>query len=388
MNSAPFDGQFTLGVEEEFQLVNAESRALYSYISRLLEDGKSLLRERVRPELHQSVVEVGTNVCPDVASVHRELTELRCDLSSLAARGGMRIVAASTHPFSDWRAQDIVDQPRYQELIEEIQDIARANLIFGLHIHVGIRDKETAIALTNQVRYFLPHILALTTSSPLWIGRATGLMSVRSEMFRRFPRTGIPDVFDSFSHFKDFVDLLVKTGCIDNGKSIWWDVRPHHVYDTVEIRICDMPTRLDHTITIVALVQALMAKLYTLYRKNQAWRTYSRSLIEENKWRAARWGIRGKLIESRERPFAELAEELVELVREPAEIFGTEPEIEGVFKILKEGTSAERQLEVFRDSNGDPKAVVDWLIQETMRGVVPPAVRSQRFTLPTEPPQP
>jgi len=387
-SGGPFDGQFTLGVEEEFQLVKADTGELYSYISRLLEDGKSLLRERVRSEMHQSVVEVGTNVCPDVAAVRAELTELRCDLSELAAKGGMRIIAASTHPFSDWRQQEIVDQPRYHEIVEEIQDIARANLIFGLHIHVGIHDKEAAIALTNQVRYFLPHILALTTSSPLWIGRNTGLMSHRTEVFKRFPRTGIPDVFDSYSHFKDFVDLLVKTGCIDNGKKIWWDVRPHHVYDTVEIRICDMPTRLEHTVTIVALVQALMAKLYMLYRKNMAWRTYSRGLIEENKWRAARWGIKGKLIdfgESRERPFPELAKELINFVREPAEIFGTEEEVAGVFGILKEGTSADRQVEILRQTNGNNKAVVDWLVQETMRGVVPPPVRSQHFILPSEP---
>ena len=189
------DGQFTLGVEEEYQIVDPESRELRSYISRLLEDGKSVLRERVRAELHQSVVEVGTTVCPDVTAVQQELIEMRGELNRLSQRGGLRIIAASTHPFSDWKMQDITDQARYHGIVNDMQDVARANLIFGLHVHVGIKDKETAIALTNQVRYFLPHILALTTSSPFWMGRKTGLMSTRTQIFKRFPRTGIPDEF-------------------------------------------------------------------------------------------------------------------------------------------------------------------------------------------------
>lgn len=374
--SLPFEGKFTLGVEEEFQIVHAETRELRSYISRLIEDGKSLLFERVRPELHRSVVEVGTSICTDVAAVRRELNQLRWDLADLAARGGMRIVAASTHPFSDWRHQEVSEGPRYAAIIEEIQDIARANLIFGLHIHVGMPDKETAIALYNQVRYFLPHLLALTTSSPFWLGRATGLMSYRTEIFKRFPRTGIPETFDSYSHFEQLIDLLVKTGCIDNGKKIWWDVRPHYAFNTVEVRICDMPTRLDHTIAIVALVQALMAKLYMLHRRNMSWRTYPSGLIEENKWRAARYGIRGKLIdfaESRERPYRDLLMELVYFVRDAAEVLGTQHELDGVFNILDEGTSAERQLEVYKESGGDVRAVVDWLIEETMKGIVEPS---------------
>jgi carboxylate-amine ligase len=236
---------------------------------------------------------------------------------------------------------------------------------------VGVKDKDVATELCNGVRYFLPHLLALTTSSPFWLGRLTGLASTRCEIFKRFPRTGIPDRFASFGHFQAFVDLLIKTGCIDNGKRIWWDARVHHLYDTVEIRICDMPTRMDHTIAVVALVQALMAKLYLLYKGNMSWRDYPRSLIEENKWRAMRYGIHGKMIdfgEKRERPFSELARELVEFVREPARYFGTEKELETIGQILKEGTSADQQRRIYEQTS-NPKAVVDWLIEETMRGI-------------------
>ena len=366
------DGQLTLGVEEEYQIVDADTRELRSYVSRLLEDGRSVLRERVRPEMHQSMIEVGTGVCRDVRAVRAELCEMRSELSRLAQNAGLRILAAGTHPFSDWKTQEITDHERYHGLVEELQDIGRANLIFGLHVHVGIRDKEVAMVLADQVRYFLPHLLALSTSSPLWQGRPTGLASTRCQIFKRFPRTGIPESFSSYVEYQRFVELLVKTGCIDNAKKIWWDVRVHHVYDTIEIRICDMPTRMDHTISIVALVQALVAKLYLLYTHNQGWRHYARGLIEENKWRAVRWGTRGKLIDfgqQAERPFHELLVELVELVRDTSAALGTEEEVAGVFRILDEGTSAERQMRVFNETGGDLRAVVDWLAMETMAGV-------------------
>ncbi|MBN8487174.1 MAG: YbdK family carboxylate-amine ligase, partial [Burkholderiales bacterium] len=223
------------------------------------ERDKTILRERVRAEMHQAMVETGTGICQNIDDVRRELFELRGELAALARKGGLRIIAASTHPFSDWKTQEITQHERYKVLVEDLQDVARANLIFGLHVHVGIKDREVAMALANQVRYFLPHLLSLTTSSPFWLGRNTGLKSVRCEIFKRFPRTGIPDAFDSYRSFEDFVDLLVKTNCIDNGKKIWWDVRVHQFFDTVEIRVCDMPTNIEHTIAIVALVQALYA---------------------------------------------------------------------------------------------------------------------------------
>ncbi len=365
------DGQFTLGVEEEYQIVDPVTRELKSYISRLLEDGKSVLRERVRMEMHQSVVEVGTSICKDIGEVRSELTEMRGELSVLAKKGGLRIIAASTHPFSDWKTQEISPHERYYNIIEDLQDVARSNLIFGLHVHVGIKDREVAIALNNQIRYFLPHLLALTTSSPCWLGRKSGLMSTRSQIFKRFPRTGIPDEFAGPEHFDQFVKLLIKTGCIDNGKKIWWDVRPHHIFDTVEVRICDMPTRMDHTIAVVALVQALMVQLYLMYRRNTAWRSYPRSMLEENKWRAVRFGTDAKLIDfgrQEERPFSELIVELVEFVSEASDMLGTSDAVERVIAIQKEGTSAHRQIEVF-DKTKDMKAVVDWLIAETQHGI-------------------
>jgi len=370
------DGQFTLGVEEEFQIVDSQTCELRSYISKLLDDGKAVLRERVRAELHQSVVEVGTGICKNVDEVRSELTEMRLELNRLARKGNMNIVAAGTHPFSDWKSQEITPNPRYEVIVQDLQDIARGNLIFGLHVHVGIKEKQTAIALANQLRYFLPHLLALSTSSPFWLGRATGQQSHRTMIFKRFPRTGIPPTFESYAQFMEYVDLLIRTNCIDNGKKIWWDVRVHHVFDTVEIRICDMPTSLTQELSIVALIQALVAQLYLMLRRNQSWRHYMSPLIEENKWRASRYGIRGKLIDfgqQQERPFSELLEEMIAFVSEASDMLGTSEEVAGVRRILKEGTSAERQLEVFKNSNNDPRTVVRWLVEETMRGVGSPA---------------
>jgi carboxylate-amine ligase len=370
----PLEGQFTLGVEEEFQIVDASSCELRSYVSRLLEGGKTVLRERVRPEMHQSMVEVGTGICGDIQQVRSELTEMRLELDRLARQGGMRMVAAGTHPFSDWKTQEITDNPRYHGIVEDMQDVARANLIFGLHVHVGIKEKEVAMALANQLRYFLPHLLALSTSSPFWLGRLTGQQSTRTLIFKRFPRTGIPDVFDSYTQFKDLVDLLIRTGCMDNAKKIWWDVRVHYLFDTVEVRICDMPTRLEHTIAITALVQALTAQLYLLLRRNQSWRMYPRGLIEENKWRASRYGSSGKMIdfgEQRERPFPELLDELISFVGEASAMLNTEREVAKVRDIITDGTSAHGQIRAWEAAGKDPKAVVRYLMEETMRDVGP-----------------
>lgn len=365
------DGQFTLGVEEEYQIVDPETLELRSYISRLLEDGKSVLRERVRAELHQSMVEVGTTVCADVKAVDSELREMRGELSRLARKGGLEVAAASTHPFSDWKLQEISDGDRYANIVHDLQDVARANLIFGLHVHVGIKDKAVAVALANEVRYFLPHLLALSCSSPFWMGRRTGLMSSRTQIFKRFPRTGIPDAFGSVEELENFTKLLVKTGCIDNGKRIWWDVRPHYLYDTVEVRICDMPTNMDDTIALVALIQALMAKLYLMYRRNTAWRSYPRSLIEENKWRALRFGADAKMIDfgrSEERPFSDLIAELLDFVKETSDIFGTTERVQRIQTMADKGTSAHRQIEIF-EQTGSLKEVMRWITEETMRGI-------------------
>lgn len=367
------DGQFTLGVEEEFQIVHAETRELRSYVSQLLEEGKkhAILRERVRPEMHQSVVETGTGICRDIKQARDEITELRQTLVTLAKKDNLRIVAAGTHPFSDWKKQDITDGERYKVIVEDLQDVARANLIFGLHVHVGIKDRDVAMALANQVRYFLPHILALSTSSPFWLGRDSGLKSIRSEIFKRFPRTGIPGHFDSYAQFQGYVDLLVKTGCMDNAKKIWWDVRAHPFFDTVEVRVCDMTTRLDDTVAITALIQALMGKLYLLYRRNMGFREYRRELIEENKWRAVRYGLDGSLIDfgkMEQVPVRALIGELLDFCEETSEIFGSQHELERIRTILKEGTSADRQLKVFAKTQSY-EAVVDDLIEQSSIGL-------------------
>ncbi len=378
-------GQFTLGVEEEFQIVDPETRELRSYVSQLLErGGKSVLMERVRPEMHQSMVETGTGICEDIDQVRAEVTELRQHLDHLARKGGLRIVAAGTHPFSDWKSQEIVPHERYNTLVNELEDVARENLIFGLHVHVGIKNKEVAMSLANQVRYFLPHILTLSTSSPFWLGRKTGLKSIRSEIFKRFPRTGIPDEFRSHSQFQQYVDMLVKVGSIDNAKKIWWDVRVHPFFETVEVRICDMTTKVADTVAIAALVQAIMAQLYILRLSNQQWRTYSRALIEENKWRAVRYGLDAPFIDfgkEIEVPVRDLISELLDFVDPAAQLLGTRDELRGnVARILREGTSADRQLKVYQTSGMDPKKVVDHLIAETMFEV--PILNKE----PTQPP--
>ena len=363
------DEQFTIGIEEEFQIIDPQTRELRSHVSEMLEEGKLLLQENIKPEMHKAVVEVGTGICKNIKEARANVQHLRYTICKLAQKNGLNILAAGTHPFSDWRTQDITEDDRYKNIVDEMGDVARGNLVFGLHVHIGIQDREIAIALLNQMRYFLPHILALSTSSPFWMGRATGLKSTRIEVFKKFPRSGMPDYFGSWAEFESFVQTLVKTNCIDNGKKIWWDIRPHAFFNTIEIRICDIPTRLDETIAIAALIQATMAKLWMLHEQNMSFRTYRRSLIEENKWRAARYGIEGKLIDfgkQAEVPFRDLMYEYMRFIDPAVDMLGSRQEINYIHKILEEGTSADRQLRVYNQSGQDLKAVVDYLIKDTM----------------------
>ena len=367
--------KFTLGIEEEFQIVDPVTRELRSHVSQMLADGKMLLQEHIKesikPEMHKSVVEVGTGICANIDEARKSVLELRQGLHQLASKSGLRIVGAGTHPFSDWRAQEIMEHERYKMIVDEMGDIARANLIFGLHVHIGIEDLETAIALMNQMRYFLPHILALSTSSPFWLGRNTGLKSVRATIFKRFPRTGIPDYFNSWADFENFIGTLIKTGCIDNGKKIWWDIRPHAFFNTLEVRICDLPTRLEETIAIAALIQATVVTLYNLRERNLSFNIYRPTLVEENKWRAARYGVRGKMIDfgkQQEIDYQDLMYEYIRFVDEAVDALGSRHAINYIHKILQEGTSADRQLAVYEKSGGDLKAVVDYLIKDTMDG--------------------
>jgi carboxylate-amine ligase len=368
----PFDNEFTIGIEEEFQIIDPQTRELRSHVSEMLEEGRMILGEQIKPEMHQSMVEVGTNVCKTVKEARVEVIRLRRTIAELAHKKGLAIAAASTHPISHWADQRITENERYYQLIEEIQQSARALLIFGMHVHVGVADREAAIAVMNAARYMLPHVYALSTSSPFWIGRNTGMKSYRYEVFKQFPRTGIPEYFNSVSDFDNFVNLLIKTGCIDNGKKIWWDVRPHPFFPTLEFRICDIPSRVDETIAIAALFQAITAKLYKLYRQNLGFRLYRGALIEENKWRAARYGLDGKLIDFGKRQEVDtraLIHELLDFVDDVVDDLGCREEIGYVYKILEYGSSADRQLRVFKET-GDLRAVVDLLIKETLEGVM------------------
>ena len=285
----------------------------------------------------------------------------------------MRVASAGTHPFSNWADQKIFPDPRYDEVVEEMQLLARANLIFGLHVHVGIKDRALAFQIMNEALYFLPHLLALSTNSPFWLGRNTGLKSYRTKVFDRFPRTSIPEYFETPAEFDDFVRILVKTNCIDNGKKIWWDVRPHPFFETIEFRVCDMPMRLDETVTLAALFQAICVKLYKLRLQNLGFRRYRRALILENKWRASRYGIDGKLIDfgkEVEVPFRDLIAEMLEFVDDVVDELGSRREVfDGVNWILKNGSGADRQLRVYEATGGDLKKVVDYICEETNHGL-------------------
>jgi glutamate---cysteine ligase / carboxylate-amine ligase len=347
----------SIGIEEEYQTIDPETRDLRSHIGlEILEKGKAVLIERVKPEMHQSVVEVGTRICRNIHEAKEEIRLIRHQMVQLAHQNGLRLAAAASHPFADWSKQEIYPDQRYRTIVEDLQMVARANLIFGLHVHIGIEDPETAIHIMNAARYFLPHILALSTNSPFWRGMDTGLKSYRCKVFDKFPRTNIPDYFPSYGEYESFVNLLIKTNCIDNAKKIWWDIRPHPYFNTLEFRICDIPMRADETIALAALIQATVAKLYKLHSMNQGFRLYRRALIMENKWRALRYGIDGKLID-----FGKGTEV-------PLHDLGSRQEINYIREILKNGTGADRQLRVWNET-GDLKKVVDYIIEETEVGL-------------------
>ncbi len=363
---------FTIGIEEEYQTVDPVTRDLRSHIhAEIIEKGKLILQERVKAEMHASVVEVGTSVCDNIKDCKHEVRKLRRDMIALAKENGLRLASAATHPFADWRMQEITADERYKNIVEDLQLVARANLIFGLHVHIGVEDRETAIHLMNHARYFLPHILALSTNSPFWLGMNTGLHSYRCKVFDKFPRTNIPDYFPSWGEYENFIKLLIKTGCIDNAKKIWWDIRPHPFFNTLEFRVCDIPMRVDETIALAALIQATIAKLYKLHSANQGFRLYRRALIMENKWRAARYGLNGKLIDfgkQKEVAARDLIQEYLEFVDDVVDELDSREEIGYIHKILEMGSGADRQLRVFRETN-DLKKVVDYIIEETEVGL-------------------
>jgi len=372
---------FSIGIEEEYQTVDPETRDLRSHIqAEILEKGQLILQERVKAEMHQSVVEVGTGVCKNIKEAKAEVKMLRRDIIRLARENGLKLASVATHPFADWRVQEIHPDPRYKNIVEDMQLVARANLIFGLHVHIGIEDRETAIHMMNHARYFLPHLLALSTNSPFWLGMNTGLKSYRCKVFDKFPRTNIPDYFPSWGEYENFIKLLIKTNCIDNAKKIWWDIRPHPFFNTIEFRVCDIPMRADETIALAALIQATVAKLYKLYSANQGFRLYRRALIMENKWRASRYGMDGKLIDfgkQTEVPARDLILEYLEFVDDVVDELDSREELNYIHTMLKTGSGADRQLRVYQET-GDLKKVVDYIIEETETGleeVEPASVR-------------
>ena len=364
--------KFTLGIEEEYQIVHPETRELTSHKQQLVKLANKELGDKAKAEMHQAVVEVASDICEDIHDAKKQLNTLRKVVSESAKSLGLRIAAAGTHPFSEWQKQLITPNPRYDEIISELQDAARSNLIFGLHVHVGIPDRSMALHLANSIRYFLPHIFALSTNSPFWEGRNTGFKSYRTKVFDKFPRTGIPDYFASLAEYDNYINLLIKTNCIDNAKKIWWDVRAHPFYPTIEIRICDIPMTTQETITIAALIQAVVAKLHKLREANLNFMLYKRALINENKWRASRYGIDGKMIDFGKNTQVDtrtLIYQLLDFVDDVLDDLGSREEIAYIHTILEKGTGAERQLKVYEET-GSLEKVVDFIIAETMVGVV------------------
>jgi glutamate---cysteine ligase / carboxylate-amine ligase len=363
--------KFTLGVEEEYMVIDPATRELKSHDQKIVELASKSYSDQVKAEMHQAVVEVGTGICGDVEQARKEISELRRHVSEVAASLGLRIGASGTHPFSHWSKQLITPNPRYDAIVNEMQEAARSNLIFGLHVHVGIKDKDMAIHIMNTVRYFLPHVYALSSNSPFWEGRNTGFKSFRTKVFDKFPRTGIPDSFTSWDEFKNYVNLLIKTNCIDNAKKIWWDVRVHPFFDTIEFRICDVPMRVEESIAITAIFQALVVKLYKLRMQNMSFIMYSRALINENKWRASRYGLDGRLIDfgiQHEKDTRDLIRELLEFIDDVVDELGSRQAIQYVHKILHEGTGADRQLAVFAHTSSLER-VVDYVVEQTVHGL-------------------
>jgi carboxylate-amine ligase len=358
---------FTVGVEEEFQIVDPTTSELRSHVSGLL----TATADQVKREMHQSIVEIGSKICESVDELAAEIIRSRRGLVDAAERVGLRVVAAGSHPFSSWMDQVLPPGDHHQHIVEELQQIARSLLIFGLHVHVAVPDESLMIGLMNDVRYFLPHFLALSTSSPFWMGRNTGFKSYRTMVFRRFPQTGVPDRFESWREYQEYADLLVQLHSLDDAKKIWWDIRPQPTLGTLEFRICDVPTAPRAAIAIAALAQAVVIKLHKLRSRSLGLQVHERRQIEENKWRAARWGLDGKAIDFGRRaevPMRELAAELLEFVDDVIDELGSRREVEYVRTILSDGTSADRQLRVYHASN-DLRAVVRALVEETRDGV-------------------
>lgn len=374
---------FTIGIEEEYLLIDPESRDLVAEpTEQVLKDCEAAIDPSVggvRPEFLRAQVEIGTAVCKSIGEARIQLTTLRRTVASVAEKHGMKIIAASTHPFANWSRQRHTDKDRYNILAQDMQTLAHRLLICGMHVHVGVEDPEHRIDLLNQIPYFLPHILALSTSSPFWQGQNTGLKSYRVSVFDELPRTGLPEKFDSYGEYERHVRMLVEAGLVEDASKIWWDVRPHATFPTLEMRIADICTHLEDGVTIAALYACLLSLLRRLRRENQRWRVYSNMLVRENRWLAQRYGYDDGLVDfgrGERVPYADLLEEIIELVSEDAEALGCLAEVERAREIVSGGTSAHRQLAIHQnalDEGADERealaTVVDSLAEETLAGV-------------------
>lgn len=362
---------FTLGVEEEYMVIDPQTRELKSHEQKIVYEGQKIIKDKVKAEMHQAVVEVGTDICQNIDEAYKDVATLRKTIAGIADGLGLWMGAAGTHPFSHWESQLITEHVRYNEIVNELQEAARSNLIFGLHVHVGMETREMANHIANSTRYFLPHIYALSTNSPFWEGRSTGYKSFRTKVFDKFPRTGIPDAFESIEAYDNYVKLLIKTNCIDNAKKIWWDLRVHPFFNTVEFRICDVPLTVMETITIAALFQAICARIYMLRSKNLNFIQYSRALLNENKWRASRYGVDGKLIDfgkEEEVNTRVLIYELLDFIDPVVDQLGSRHVVNYVTKMLENGTGADRQMAVYQQT-GNLVNVVDYIHNQFLEGI-------------------
>ncbi len=371
---------FTIGIEEEYLLVDKLTRDLADAPpEQLWTECEARLGDLIKPEFLKSQIEIATGICSSINDAREDLRRLRKTVAEVAGKHGLAPIAASTHPFSKWQAQSHTDKERYHVLAQDMQAVARRLLICGMHVHVGLDDDEMRIDLMNQASYFLPHILALSTSSPFWQGFDTGLKSYRLSVFDELPRTGLPERFDSFAEYRRHVDVLIKAGTIKDASMLWWDIRPSSAFPTLEMRITDVCTRLEDTLSIAALYQCIIRMLYRLRRGNQRWRIYANMLINENRWRAQRYGLDDGLLDFGKGvmvPSADLIDELISMVGEDAAALNCTAEIERLREIVAHGTSAHRQLAVYYQSIEDGlstqqslSAVVDMLIEETIKGL-------------------
>ena len=376
----PQEPALSLGIEEEYLLVDPATRELVPAPDKgFMPACKAALGEQVTPELLQAQVEVGTRVCRDVAEARADLGRLRRTVARIAGEHGMALIAASTHPSAVWSEQQSTEQERYQVITRDYQALARRQVISGMHVHAQVEDEDLRIDLMNQVTYFLPHLLALSTSSPFWRGQDTGLKAIRPSVFSDLPRSGTPERFESWREWQRLVEVLARTGLCADATQIWWDIRPSAKHPTLELRITDVCTSLEDALTVAALYQSLLRRLWRLRSCNQSWRVYRRILVEENKWRAQRWGVEAELADYGAgclKPLRALVEELIDLLRADAAELGCLAELERAREIVAGGTSADRQVAVHRKALAEGAsaeearcAVVDWLIQETKAGL-------------------